>query len=69
MLIHQYKDSCSDVNLVTQPGHFTNVYLESLQRATEYGGGTSVYVYHKVVIRQSRLKVQDCEVEDIEIGW
>ena len=29
---------------------------------------TSMFHHNAVVIRQSKLKIQDCEVEDIEIG-
>ena len=57
------------MNHVTQPGHFTNVYLESLQRATEYVPYIEIICAIKfVVIRQSKLEMQDCEIEDIEIG-
>ena len=72
------------MNNVTQPGHFTNVYLKSLQRTTEYVLCVRVHMcvcvcvwcmcmcvlmdlsnifYHKVIVivRQSKLKMQDCE--------
>ncbi|XP_065910162.1 inner centromere protein B-like isoform X2 [Dysidea avara] len=48
----QYHDEASDMELITQPGHFTNVYLDSLQRST----------------RRSKMEMQDCEIEDIEVA-